>query len=182
MQRVPPETSDPETSDATGEVGAKSLSMISDAMLNSDVNQYIGFVIDGRRYAFPIHQIREIVILTDITPVPQVARCVDGVANLRGSVIPVVSLRSLLGAPQLPADKNTRTIVVNVGRRTIGCTVDSVTEVLRISNDQIQATPEAIAGGETAFIDGLVKLEDQLVILLNVDRLLDENEFSRTHS
>jgi len=135
--------------------------------------QFVEFQIDGQRYAFPIGQIREIVILQDITLTPQVAAYVDGVSNLRGAIIPIINLRVLFGLTRRAVDEETRTIVVNVGLRTMGCTVDTVTRVLRIANNQIQQAPETITAEGADYINGFAKVDDQLVILIDVDQLLD---------
>lgn len=108
-----------------------------------DTLQFVGFQIEDQLYAFPIEKIQEIVILEQITATPQVAPHVEGVSNLRGEIIPIINLRRLLGMPPRPSDSETRTIVVNVGSRTIGCTVDAVTQVIRIAKDNIQDAPEA---------------------------------------
>ncbi len=137
------------------------------------MSQFVEFEADGRRYAFRIEQIREIVILKDITPTPQVAVHVDGVSNLRGLIIPIINLRVLFGLDRKATDESTRTIVVNVGDRTIGCTVDTVTRVIRIAEDQIQPAPKTITGGGADYIDGFAKVDERLVIILDVDRLLN---------
>ena len=137
-----------------------------------DTLQFVGFQIEDQLYAFPIERIQEIVILEQITATPQVAPHVDGVSNLRGEIIPIINLRKLLGMPPRPFDSETRTIVVNVGARTMGCTVDAVTQVIRIPRDHIQEAPEALTGGGTHDIAGFAKLEERVLILLNVDQLL----------
>ena len=135
-------------------------------------SQFVGFYLDDQQYAFRIEMIQEIVILDQLTPTPQVADCVEGVCNLRGEIIPIVSLRNLLGLEFKPPDGETRTIVVNVDNRTIGCRVDSVSQVIRISDASIQPAPETLAavGGDVA---GFAKLEEVLVILLDIEQLLE---------
>ena len=136
------------------------------------MQQFIEFEVRGQRYAFPIGQIREIVIPKDVTPTPQVASYVDGVSNLRGEIIPIINLRVLFGFESNPVDESTRTIVVNVGGKTMGCTVDSVTQVLRIENDAIEPAPETITADGRKYISGFVKVDERLVIVLDVDQLL----------
>ncbi len=143
-----------------------------DRAKSKNTSQFVGFEIDGQQYAVRIEQIQEIVILDQITPTPQVAGHVEGVSNLRGEIIPIINLRMLLGLPSKPADADTRTIVINVGERTMGCTVDAVSQVIRIANDSIQPAPEALTGNGENGIAGFAKLGDALVILLNVDELL----------
>jgi purine-binding chemotaxis protein CheW len=137
-----------------------------------NTSQFVGFEIDGQHYAFRIEQIQEIVILDQVTPTPQVAGHVEGVSNLRGEIIPIINLRKLLGMPARPADAETRTIVVNVGERTMGCTVDSVSQVMRIANDSIQPAPEGLTSDGDRSIAGFAKLDGALIILLNADELL----------
>ncbi len=135
-------------------------------------SQFVGFFIDGQEYAFPIQQIQEIVMPGKVTRTPQVADYVEGVSNLRGTIIPIISLRRLFGFEPKPTDEATRTVVVNVGKRTMGCVVDSVTQVIRIPQETIQPPPEVVVGRETAYISGFAKLNDRLLVVLNIDELL----------
>lgn len=151
------------------------------ATRRSDTSQFVEFEVDGRRYAFRIEKIREIVILKDITTTPQVANYVDGVSNLRGDIIPVINLRALFGIARKPTDDETRTIVVNVGQRTIGCTVDTVTQVLRIADEKIQSAPDTITSEDASYIQGFAKVDDRLVIVLDVDELLNVEKLHHVH-
>jgi purine-binding chemotaxis protein CheW len=134
--------------------------------------QFVGFRLGDQDYAFRIEQIQEIVIPDRLTQLPQVPDYIEGVSNLRGTIIPVVSLRRLLNMPPAPVDSETRTIVVNVPPRVIGCTVDSVTQVLRIAPGEILPAPDILIGDGANFIDGFAKLDTRLVTLLNVQQLL----------
>lgn len=140
--------------------------------------QFVGFQIDEQQYAFRIEQIQEIVILDRVTETPQVAACVEGVSNLRGAIIPIINLRKLLGLESQPSSDETRTIVVNVGERTMGCTVDSVSQVIRISTESIQPAPESITADGAHYISGFARLDDELVILLDIDKLLNPERLS----
>ncbi len=140
---------------------------------HKNARQFVGFRIDDQQYAFRIEQIQEIVILDRVTPTPQAPEFVEGVSNLRGAIIPVVNLRKLFGLPPKATDSETRTIVVNVGSRTMGCTVDMVSHVIRIAEETIQPAPESVTGGGAHYISGFAKRDDRLVILLDIDALLD---------
>ncbi|MHC4938016.1 MAG: chemotaxis protein CheW [Planctomycetota bacterium] len=142
-------------------------------------SQFVGFQIAEQEYAFRIEQIQEILILDRVTRVPQVVDCCEGVSNLRGSIIPIINLRVLFGLEPKPADAETRTIVVNVGERTMGCTVDSVSQVLRIPNEDIQPAPEALIAEGADYLVGFAKLGGRFVSLLDVDRLLDPQKLDR---
>jgi purine-binding chemotaxis protein CheW len=144
-------------------------------------SQFVGFQIDGQQYAFRIEQIQEIVILDQLTQTPQVADYVEGVTNLRGAIIPIINLRKLFGLDPQPTDGDTRTIVVNVGERTMGCTVDMVSQVLRIPEETIQPAPDTVTADGANYISGFAKLDDNLVILLDIDELLNPERLDRNY-
>ena len=142
-------------------------------------SQFVGFQVDDRQYAFPIEQIQEIVIVDQVTQTPQVADYVEGVSNLRGAIIPIINLRRLFGYEPRPKDTETRTIVVNVGERTMGCTVDMVSQVIRIAAECIQPAPEAVTADGAEYISGFAKLDDRLVIILDIEKLLNPQRLAR---
>ncbi len=142
-------------------------------------SQFVGFQIDDQEYAFRIEQIREIVILDQVTRTPQVPEYCEGVSNLRGSIIPIINLRRLFGLEHKPTDGETRTIVVNVGDRTMGCTVDMVSHVIRIPEESIQPAPETVTADGANYIVGFAKLDERLVILLDINELLNPEQLDR---
>ena len=156
----------------------KTTSVVKDN-LSRNVAQFVAFKIEDQTYAFRIEQIQEIVILTQVTKTPQVPDYVEGVANLRGSIIPIVNLRRLFGLEPKPTDFDTHTIVVNVGKRTIGCTVDNVTQVVRISRDAIHAAPDTVTGLGASYISGFARVQEQLIVLLEVEELLDPQKLEQ---
>ena len=135
--------------------------------------QYVGFRVADQEYAFRIEQIREIVIPDRVTRIPQVPDYVEGVSNLRGTIIPIINLRRLFDLGSKEKDDETRTIVTNVGSRTIGCTVDSVTQVMRIAPEQIQSAPDIVKSEGATYISGFAKIDTRLVVLLEIQELLD---------
>jgi purine-binding chemotaxis protein CheW len=137
------------------------------------MRQFVGFQVGEQDYAFRIEQIQEIVNLRQLTKMPQVAPYVEGVANLRGAIIPIINLRLLFRMEAKEADANTRTIVVNVGSRIMGCTVDTVSQVMRIPEESIQPAPETVTAGAACYIQGFARVDDRLIILLDIDQLLD---------
>lgn len=146
---------------------------MSDSAARKNSSQFVGFQLDGQEYAFRIEQIQEIVILDRVTRTPQVPDYVDGVSNLRGSIIPIINLRRLFGMASKATDGETRTIVVNVGTRTMGCTVDTVSQVMRIPEEEIQAAPETVTAGGAHYVSGFARHNGRLMILLDIDELLD---------
>lgn len=156
----------------------------SPATANADAargRQFVGFRLADQTYVFHIERIQEIVIPTGTARVPEVPDYVEGVANLRGTIIPIINLRQLFGLNPKPADGETRTVVVNVGSRTLGCTVDSVTRVMRIAAEQIHSTPDAVASAGQSFIEGFARIGDELYIVLNVEHLLDPAKLAVVH-
>ena len=144
--------------------------------------QFVGFRVGEQDYAFRIDRIQEIVILEQVTPMPQVAAFVEGVSNLRGEIIPIINLRKLLGLAHRDADADSRTIVVNVGERTMGCRVDSVSQVMRIAEDDIQPAPETVTVDGAHYIAGFAKIKERLLVLLDVDALLDPSRLEQANA
>jgi purine-binding chemotaxis protein CheW len=144
-----------------------------------NTSQFVGFQLAEQAYAFPIEQIREIVILDKVTRTPQVPDYCEGVSNLRGSIIPIINLRKLFGLEAKPADADSRTIVVTVGERKMGCTVDMVSQVVRIQDEDIQPAPETVTADGADYISGFARHDGDLVIILDINRLLDPEQLDR---
>ena len=142
--------------------------------IDNPIIQLVGFQLDNEDYAIAITKIQEIILMKPITRIPQVPNFIEGLINLRGSVIPIVNLRKRFGLPVRPVDDETRTIVVNIHDKTVGCTVDAVTQVMRINRDQIQPPPLSVLAIAHQYIAGLARLEDRLLIILDIERLFDE--------
>ncbi len=136
--------------------------------------QVVGFRLDDEDYALAITRIQEIILMKPITRIPQVPDFIEGLINLRGSVIPIVNLRKRFGLPAREVDEETRIIVANVHEKTVGCIVDAVTQVMRINREQIQPPPLSVLSVAHQSISGLARLEDRLLIILDIDRLFEE--------
>jgi len=148
------------------------------AKLGVSTIQFVGFRLAEVDYAFEIRRIQEIILLRPITRVPQLPAWIDGLINLRGSVIPVVNLRRRFALPERPNDDETRIIVLNVGPKTVGVVVDGVSRVMKIQPDQIQAPPVTIDAIERAALQGVARLEDRLIVILDVDKLLNSENWA----
>ncbi len=135
--------------------------------------QVVIFQLAGESYAVSISDVREIVRMQPITPVPSAPEHVQGVVNLRGQVIPVIHLAKRLGLPVQPETPATRIIVAQAGQDTIGMVVDSVVKVSHIPGDDIEV-PEALAreGASLAYIVGIAKMEDGLITLIDLEQAL----------
>jgi purine-binding chemotaxis protein CheW len=151
------------------------------ARRNATTLQFVGFELAGQKYAFHIEQIQEILIPAAVTRIPEVPAYVEGVSNLRGTIIPIIGLRQLFGLDPAAPDDQTRTVVVNVGARTMGCTVDAVSRVLRITTDQIQAAGETVMAAGRRYIEGFARVGDDVYIVLDVVHLLDPSRLDEVH-
>ncbi len=142
-------------------------------------SQFVGFRLAEQDYLFRIEQIREVVIIKQVTQVPQVPEYVEGVANLRGTIIPIINLRTLFGLEPRAADEDSRTIIVTVGQRSMGCTVDSVSHVMRIADEQIRPAPETIHSGGASYVAGFARMQGRLMIVLDINELLDPEKLNQ---
>ncbi len=138
-----------------------------------DLLQLVTFGLGDEEYAVDIQRVREINRLREITKIPNAPHYLDGVINLRGRVIPVINLRSNFGLPHQEDAGKTRIMIMDLQGRTIGVIVDYVSEVLRISPDIVEPAP-AMTSKDTGndFIRGIAKMEDRLVILVDMDSIL----------
>src|SRR5271170_5032283 len=141
---------------------------------DNPIIQLVGFRLDNEDYAIAITKIQEIILMKPITRIPQVPEFIEGLINLRGSVIPIVNLRKRFGLPARQVDDETRTIVVNIHDKTVGCIVDAVTQVMRINRDQIQPPPLSVLAVAHQYISGLARLDERLLIILDIEQLFDE--------
>lgn len=137
--------------------------------------QLVSFHIGGEQFGLDILRVQEIIRIQELTRVPNSPPFVDGVINLRGKVIPVIALRRRFGLEDLAHDKQTRIVVIEVRGTVLGFIVDSVSEVLRIPADTVEPPPR-LGKVEREYVSGVGKLDDRLLILLDVDRLMDDSE------
>lgn len=138
--------------------------------------QLVSFQLGQEEYGVEITKVQEIILMGEITRVPQTPPYIKGLINLRSTVIPIVDLRLRFGLPEQPTTDETRIMVVNVRGKTVGIVVDAVNEVLRISREQIAPPPPAVSGPGREYLTGLVRLNKGLLILLDIDKLLDEEQ------
>ncbi len=142
--------------------------------------KYLTFTMADEEYGIGILKIKEIIGMMQITRVPQTPDFVKGVINLRGKVIPVVDLRLSFGMEAIDYNERTCIIVVEIegptGKVMIGIVVDSVSEVLNIKGQDIEETPTFGAKLNTDYILGMAKMEGGVKILLDIDRVLNQEE------
>ncbi len=143
--------------------------------------KFLSFVLGSEEYGLEILKVHEINGMTGITPVPRTPEYVRGVLNLRGRVIPIVSLRQKFEMAAVEDTDRTCIIVVEVNHQgteiTMGIVVDEVSEVLSITADQIDPAPlHGSTVGDAGYVSGMGKLDDRVVVLLDIDHVLSRVE------
>ncbi|MDF2530733.1 MAG: chemotaxis protein CheW [Clostridia bacterium] len=138
--------------------------------------QLVVFKLDKEEYGVDIMQVQEISPYQKLTKVPNSPDFVDGIVNLRGDVIPVVSLKKKFRLIESEVTELTRLIVINNGNRRTGFVVDDASEVITISDKDIEEAPPMIVGADRKYIQGVGKLDKRILIILNLHKLLTEEE------
>lgn len=149
---------------------------MSDNVVLSNERQLILFSLGKGSYGIPIENVFEIKKMEEITVVPKAPKFIEGVINLRGNVVPVVDLRKRFGMDKAEVTKKTKIIIVDVKKRQFGLIVDAVAEVVTLSNDQIEPSLPTVSGLKAEFINGIGKLNDKLIIILDISRILQSSE------
>jgi len=140
----------------------------------NELIQLVSFSLDNEEYAVEVLKVREIIRMPDITHMPNTPHYAEGIINLRGKVIPVISLRKKFGLMDAEKDNHTRVIVMDISGELTGFIVDAVSEVIRISSAEVQPPPAAMAAGgvEQEYITVVINRSERLLILLDLDSLI----------
>ncbi len=144
--------------------------------------QVVSFHLGSEEYGVDISQVQEIIRMVEITHVPRAPRFMEGVINLRGQLIPIIDLRTRFGMPRAEHTKSTRIIVTEIGSKKVGIIVDAVSEVINIPVEQIEDAPDMIAGVGTEYIQGVGKVHERLIILLDLTMVITGEEKAQLDS
>ena len=139
-------------------------------------NQIVVFDLNSELFGVNIAVVESIIKMQPITQMPHAPSFVEGVTNLRGKVLPVINLRIRFGLAPQQTDKNSRIIVVSVDGTEMGMIVDGVSEVLTLHEEAVEATPAITTTVDSTFITGIAKVDQRLVILLNLEKILTVQE------
>jgi len=141
--------------------------------------QAVGFYLGTDEYAITIAKVREIQGMTEIRKVPRAPKFVEGVINLRNRIHPIIDLRKRFELPPAIEPAQAKILIVEFNRNLVGLVVDNVSEVIRLYTDQIEKTPDIFSVSiDSRYIQGVAKIDDRLIILLDVDKLLSFEEAS----
>ena len=141
---------------------------MSEKTYSSNEEQLVVFKLGREEYGVSILQVQEIKKMTDITRVPHTPDYLKGVINLRGSVLPVVDLKKRLNLPPEEYTDDTRIIIVKVEEIIVGMIVDAVSEVTAINQENIEPPQAVVSGVESNYLSGVGKMDNRLLILLNL--------------
>ncbi|GBD90626.1 chemotaxis protein CheW [bacterium BMS3Abin04] len=140
--------------------------------IENKIIQLVSFKLGKEEFGVDILKVQEINRMLEITELPNAPEFVEGIVNLRGRIIPVVDLKKRLHLPSKKHDNSTRIIVVELHGKTVGFIVDEVSEVLRIKSNITEPPPEMVAGIEHDYITAVAKLNERLLILLDLNKIL----------
>ncbi len=151
---------------------------MSEVSGNVEHRQCVTFKLDDEIYGINVMLVQEVLRVTDIAPVPGAPEYVIGIINLRGNVVTVIDTRMRFGLPSKEFDDSTRIVIIETESQTVGIVVDSVAEVVDIYSNEIETAPN-VGNDETArYIEGVVSRDDELLILVDLNKLLTEDEWA----
>ena len=140
--------------------------------------QLVSFMLAEEEYGVEVLKVREIIRMPTITKMPNVLQYVEGIINLRGKVIPIISMRKRFGLQESENGSQTRIIIMDVAGGLIGFIVDAVSEVIRIHSSEIQPPPSMVLSGGIGqeFITGVFNHAERLLIIMDIDRMFSDDE------
>lgn len=143
--------------------------------------QVVIFSLGGEEYSVDISIVREIIRMVDLTRIPKLPEFIEGVINLRGQITTVIDLRKRFEMEPVVSDNN-RIIIVDLKGEPIGIIVDSVSEVMTVPSGQIDDMPSIKHARTQEYLKGICKVDDRILILLDLDKILTELEFAQTET
>lgn len=146
---------------------------------STDGNQYLTFTLGDEHYGVEILRVQEIKGYTAVTRIPNTPGYIKGVLNLRGTIVPIIDLRTKFSMEQVEYSKVTVIIVLEVKGRTMGIIVDAVSDVLNIPGKDVQPPPDFGHTVDVSFLSGIGKSGDKLVALLDIDKVLSVGEIDQ---
>jgi purine-binding chemotaxis protein CheW len=142
----------------------------------SDSKEFLTFVLGKEHYALDIMSVKEIRGYEAVTKIANAPAFIKGVMNLRGDIVPIVDLRIKFSLGEASYDEFTIVIMLNVAERIVGIVVDGVSDVIRLTDDQIRPPPEFGVAFDSRYLLGLVPIDEHMVILVNIENLISSDE------
>lgn len=145
--------------------------------VSEPTTQWVTFYLDSEKYGIKVMQVQEVLRLTEIAPVPGAPHYVLGIINLRGNVVTVLDSRKRFGLSDKDADDSTRIVIIEAGDQVVGILVDSVAEVVDLKSSDIETAPNVGTDESSKYIQGVSSQGEELLILVDVNRLLSDGEW-----
>ena len=157
---------------------------MSDVAENKDdsIIQWVTFHLENEKYGIKVMQVQEVLRMTEIAPVPGAPHYVLGIINLRGNVVTVIDTRRRFGLPDAEADDETRIVIIEADNNVVGILVDSVAEVVDLRTSEIETAPNVGNDESSKYIQGVSSRDDELLILVDVNKLLSDEEWQEVAS
>ncbi len=150
--------------------------MEKEQLVDQQGKQVVVLKLKDEEFGIDIYLVREVLKILPITALPDTHKFIEGVINIRGSVIPVIELCKRFGFAEDTRSRESRIIIVESNGEQVGLIVNEVTEVLRISGEEIQPPPSRLAGTHAEFLEGVARCDNRLIILLDIENLLSSQE------
>lgn len=149
---------------------------------NDPIIQWVTFRLDNEKYGIKVMQVQEVLRMTEIAPVPGAPDYVLGIINLRGNVVTVMDTRKRFGLMEAEPDDATRIVIIEAGSQVVGILVDSVAEVVDLRASEIETAPNVGNDESSKYIQGVCSRDNELLILVDVDKLLSDEEWQEVAS
>lgn len=152
-------------------------------LADDPITQWVTFFLENEKYGIQVMQVQEVLRLSDIAPVPGASEYVMGIINLRGNVVTVIDTRKRFKLPEKESDDSTRIVIIETeNEQVVGILVDSVAEVAELRTSEIESAPNLGNDDSSRFIQGVCNKDEELLILVDVERLLTDEEWDEVNS
>ncbi|AFS77999.1 chemotaxis protein, CheW-like protein [Gottschalkia acidurici 9a] len=143
--------------------------------------QYVVFKLGEEEYGLDIMNVSEIILYQETVKLPNVPSFIDGIINYRGSVIPIICLKKRFNIELKDNDHNTRIIIININDNQVGFIVDEASQTIKIDDNDVDPAPDIVSGIDIKFITGVGKINDRLVLLVDLEKVLTDEERKEIH-
>ena len=161
-------------------VGAEVAARQQAAIAAGQANEFLTFTLGDEEYGVEILKVQEIRSYEEPTTIANAPAFIKGVVNLRGVIVPIVDMRIKFGLSKAEYNQFTVVIILNVAHRVVGMVVDSVSDVLQLSGEQIREAPQFGASLDTEYITGLGTVDERMLILIDIEKLMTSNDMALT--
>ncbi len=146
------------------------------------ISQWVTFFLDGEMYGINVLQVQEVLRVNEIAPVPGSPEYALGIINLRGNIVTVIDTRQRFGLRPQEIDDSSRIVIIEIADNVIGILVDSVAEVVYLRESEIESAPNVGSGESSRYIQGVSNRENKLLILVDLNKLLNDDEWKEMSS